>query len=99
MTPRDRTILAIAAAVVFVADVPASGGWVEWLQASDGGGGMWTDVNVVPADLTGDGVPEFVVGSRSSDEKKTLDLDVVSYTEAGLPQVVAHRSRAAGRRP
>ncbi len=75
--------------------VAASAGWVEWLQASDGGGGKWADVNVVAADLTGDGVPELLVGFRSSDEKKTLDLDVVSYTENGLPQVVAHPDPAA----
>ncbi len=75
--------------------VPESSGWVEWLEASDGGGGKWTDVGVVSADLTGDGVPELVFGFRSSDEKETLDLDVVSYTEAGLPQVIAHPEAAA----
>jgi hypothetical protein len=71
----------------FVAD---AGGWVEWLQAADPAGERWTDVGVLPADLTGDGVAELVVGYRSTDERETLEYDIVGYQEAGLPVVLAH---------
>ena len=51
-------------------------------------------MKVVAADLTGDGVSELLVGFRASDEKQTLDVDIVSYTESGLPQVIAHPNPA-----
>jgi hypothetical protein len=75
--------------------VPDSGGWVEWLQAEDATGERWSDVNVLPADLTGDGVAELLVGFRGVDERETLEYDVVGYDEAGLPEVLAHPTPAA----
>lgn len=71
----------------FVSD---AGGWVEWLQASDPAGDRWTDVNVLPADLTGDGVQELLVGFRGTDELSTLEYDVVGYGQQAVPQVLAH---------
>jgi hypothetical protein len=70
--------------------VPDAGGWVEWLQASDPVGERWTDVNVVPADLTGDGVQELLVGFRGTDELSTLEYDIVGYGQQAVPQVLAH---------
>jgi hypothetical protein len=70
--------------------VPDAGGWVEWLQAADPSGERWSDANVLPADLTGDGVPELVVGFRGSDEFLTLEYDIVGYGQDGLPTVLAH---------
>jgi hypothetical protein len=70
--------------------VPDAGGWVEWLQAADPTGERWSDVNVLPADLTGDGVPELVVGFRGADELQTLEYDIVGYAQDGLPTVLAH---------
>lgn len=75
--------------------VPDAGGWVEWLAASDPAGGRWSDVNVLPADLTGDGVPELVVGFRGADERATLEYDIVGYGESGVPSVIAHPQAAA----
>src|SRR5687767_6146785 len=75
--------------------VPDAGGWVEWLQASDPAGDLWSDVNVLPADLTGDGVPELLFGFREVDEPLTLDYDIVSYEQNGAPQVIAHPNDAA----
>lgn len=77
----------IARVFSFVAD---AGGWVEWLQAADPTGERWTDVNVLPADLTGDGVPELLVGFRGADERATLEYDVVGYGQDNLPVVLAH---------
>jgi hypothetical protein len=74
--------------------VPDAGGWVEWLQASDPAAELWSDVNVLPADLTGDGVAELVVGFRGLDERLTLEYDVVGYGENNLPQVLAHPNDA-----
>jgi len=65
-------------------------GWVEWLRAEDAGGERWTEVNVVGRDLTGDGVAELVVAFHEQGETRTLSVDVVSYSEVGIPQVVAH---------
>lgn len=75
--------------------VPDAGGWVEWLEASDPAGERWSDVNVLPADLTGDGVPELLVGFRGLDERLTLEYDVVGYGQNGLPEVLAHPNAAA----
>jgi hypothetical protein len=35
---------------------------VQWLEASDPVGERWSDVNVLAADLTSDGVAELLVG-------------------------------------
>jgi hypothetical protein len=75
--------------------VPDSGGWVEWLGAEDATGDRWSDVNVVAADLTSDGVAELLVGFRGLDELATLEYDIVGYDEAGLPEVLAHPEPAA----
>jgi hypothetical protein len=75
--------------------VPDSGGWVEWLRAEDSTGERWSDVNVLPADLTSDGVAELLVGFRGVDERQTLEYDIVGYDEAGLPEVLAHPEPAA----
>lgn len=66
------------------------GGWVEWLGASDPAGERWSDVNVVEADLTTDGVPELLVGFRSIGDRQTLQYDVVGYSESAVPEVLAH---------
>jgi hypothetical protein len=70
--------------------VPDENGWVEWLQASDPAGERWSDVNVLAADLTGDGVQELLVGFRSIDEDQTLEYDIVGYSEIAVPEVLAH---------
>ena len=70
--------------------VPDEGGWVQWLEASDPAGERWSDVNVLAADLTGDGVPELLVGFRSIDEAQTLAYDIVGYSESAVPEVLAH---------
>jgi hypothetical protein len=75
--------------------VPDAGGWVEWLQASDPAGERWSDVNVLPADLTGDGVPELLFGFREVDDRLTLEYDIVGYGQDNLPQVLAHPNDAA----
>lgn len=70
--------------------VPDESGWVEWLRAEDAAGERWTDVSVVGRDLTSDGVPELVVAFHGQGETQPLSVDVVSYSEVGVPQVVAH---------
>ncbi|HEX5950566.1 MAG TPA: hypothetical protein VFZ96_06155 [Actinomycetota bacterium] len=70
--------------------VPDESGWVEWLRAEDPAGERWTDVMVVGRDLTSDGVQELVVGFHGQGETESLGVDVVSYSEVGVPQVVAH---------
>jgi uncharacterized membrane protein len=70
-------------------------GWVEWLRAEDPAGERWSEVNVVARDLTADGVPELVVGFHGRDEAETLQVDLVSYSEVGIPEVVAHPADAA----
>ncbi|HZD16709.1 MAG TPA: hypothetical protein VE669_01065 [Actinomycetota bacterium] len=75
--------------------VPDAGGWVEWLQAADPTGERWSDVNVLPADLTGDGVAELIVGFRAADERATLEVDLVGYGQDNLPVVLAHPDPAA----
>jgi hypothetical protein len=74
--------------------VPDENGWVEWLQASDPTGDQWSDVNVVPSDLTGDGVPELLVGFRGTTDAATLDLDIVGFGQDNLPVVLAHPETA-----
>lgn len=69
-------------------------GWVEWLRAEDAGGERWADVNVVARDLTTDGVPELVVAFHQQGETETLSVDVVSYSDVGIPEVVAHPTDA-----
>lgn len=75
--------------------VPDAGGWVEWLQASDPAGERWSEVNVLPVDLTGDGVLELLIGFRDVDERLTLEYDIVGYDQNNLPQVLAHPNDAA----
>ncbi|HEU4354764.1 MAG TPA: hypothetical protein VFT27_04170 [Actinomycetota bacterium] len=70
--------------------VPDESGWVEWLRAEDASGTRWTEVNIVPRDLTGDGVPELVAGFHGQGETEPLSVDAVSYSEVGIPVVVAH---------
>ena len=70
--------------------VPDASGWVEWLQASDPTGELWSGITIVPSDLTGDGVPELLVGFRKTGEDEVLEVDVVSYEQDNLPSVVAH---------
>ena len=70
--------------------VPDAGGWVEWLATSDPAGERWSDVNVLAADLTGDGVSELLVGFRGIEETQTLEYDIVGYGQDGLPAVLAH---------
>jgi hypothetical protein len=70
--------------------VPDEGGWVQWLEASDPAGERWSDVNVLAADLTSDGVAELLVGFRSLGEAQTLEYDIVGYSESAVPEVVAH---------
>ena len=74
--------------------VPDAGGWVEWLEASDPAGERWSDVNVLAADLTGDGVSELVVGFRGVGETQALEYDIVGYGQDGLPVVMAHPESA-----
>lgn len=70
--------------------VPDEGGWIRWLEASDPAGERWADVNVLASDLTGDGVPELVVGFRSLGEADVLEYDIVGYDENAVPRVLAH---------
>jgi hypothetical protein len=75
--------------------VPDAGGWVEWLRAADPAGERWSDVSVVAADLTADGLAELLVGFRGRDERTTLEYDIVGYTQDRLPQVLAHPEPSA----
>jgi hypothetical protein len=75
--------------------VPDAGGWVEWLRASDPAGERWSDVTVLAADLTADGLAELLVGYRGTDELTTLEYDIVGYTQARLPEVLAHPQPSA----
>lgn len=70
--------------------VPDEGGWVRWLEASDPAGERWADVNVLASDVTGDGVPELLVGFRSLGEADVLEYDIVGYDENAVPRVLAH---------
>jgi hypothetical protein len=70
--------------------VPDASGWVEWLQAADPTGERWSDVNVLEADLTGDGVSELLVGFRGFADTLTLEYDIVGYGQDAVPQVLAH---------
>ena len=74
--------------------VPEEGGWVRWLEAADPAGERWSDVNVLAADLTGDGVAELLVGFRSIGEAQTLEYDIVGYSESAVPEVLAHPDAA-----
>jgi len=85
---------AIAFSVGILTYVPDEGGWVRWLEASDPAGERWADVNVVASDLTGDGVPELLVGFRSLGEADVLEYDIVGYDESAIPEVLAHPERA-----
>jgi hypothetical protein len=76
--------------------VPDAGGWVEWLLAEDPTGERWSDVNVLTADLTGDGVSELLVGFRGVGGALRLDFDIVGYGQDAVPEVLAHPD-AAGR--
>lgn len=71
--------------------VPASGGWVERLAATDPQGEAWTGANVVAADLTGDGLAEVMAGFRFRNAARTLGYDVVLYPAGDVPRVAAHR--------
>ncbi len=75
--------------------VPDAGGWVEWLRAEDETGSLWIDVNVLPSDLTGDGVAELLFGFREAGDAEVLQLDIVSYGEDNLPSVRAHPDPAS----
>ncbi len=75
--------------------VQDAGGWVAWLEASDPTGERWSDANVLATDLTGDGVSELLVGFRVIDEAQTLEYDIVGYSQANLPEVLAHPDPAA----
>jgi hypothetical protein len=68
-----------------------AGGWVEWLQAADPTGERWSDANV----LASDGVPELLVGFRAIGEARTLEYDIVGYSQVNLPEVLAHPDAAA----
>ena len=81
----------LARVLSFVGD---ENGWVEWLQAADQTGDAWSDVNVVPSDLTGDGVAELLVGFRGTTDAAALDLDIVGFGQDNLPVVLAHPDTA-----
>ena len=85
---------AAAFSVGILTYVPDEGGWVRWLEASDPAGERWADVNVLPSDLTSDGVPELLVGFRSLGEGDVLEYDIVGYDENAIPEVLAHPERA-----
>jgi hypothetical protein len=74
--------------------VPDAAGWVEWLQAADPTGERWSDVNVLAADLTGDGVQELVVGFRGVGDLLRLEYDIVGYGQDAVPEVLAHPDAA-----
>lgn len=85
---------ATAFSVGILTYVPDEGGWVRWLQASDPAGERWSDVTVLPADLTSDGVQELLVGFRGPGDADVLDYDIVGYDENAVPEVLAHPERA-----
>jgi hypothetical protein len=74
--------------------VPDAGGWVEWLQAADPTGERWSEVNVLEADLSGDGVSELLVGFRGVGDAQTLEVDIVGYGQDAVPEVFAHPDAA-----
>jgi hypothetical protein len=90
-TPTGATAFSIG----ILTYVPDEGGWVRWLEASDPAGERWAGVNVLASDLTGDGVPELLVGFRSLGEADLLEYDIVGYDEDAVPQVLAHPDPAS----
>jgi len=77
-------------AVRVLSHSPTGGGWVDRLAAEDLAARRWADVGILPADLSHDGAPELLVGYRGLGDRQPLDLDVVGYSQDGLPEVVAH---------
>jgi hypothetical protein len=69
-------------------------GWVTDLAATDPQARRWTDVRVVLSDVTGDGVPELIVGYRLPNAAEGLDVDVVGYSSDGIAEVIAHPPRS-----
>lgn len=67
-----------------------AGGWYPSLSASDPGGSRWTNVTATAVDLTGDGLPEIVVGYRLKGPRETLEYDIVGFPVGGAPRVLAH---------
>lgn len=67
-----------------------AGGWVEQLRAADPAGDRWVDLGALPADVTGDAVPELLVGFRGADDRSALGVDVVGFDPEGEPRVLAH---------
>lgn len=62
-----------------------------------GGPGEFTALTVKTGDLTGDGVPEVLVGFRSPGTQPLLSLDGVQRTTGHDPKVVVHRELTRGR--
>ena len=65
------------------------GGWDVALELPEALG--FAAVGVAPADLTGDGRPELLVGYRSAGTGQFLAYDVVTYEPNQLPEVAARR--------
>ncbi len=83
--------IAFAAYYAYVyAYVPAAGGWVQSLRASDPHASKWTGARVIAADLTGDGRPELVFGFHYQGSGSDLGYDVVTFPAGGSPGVAAH---------
>jgi hypothetical protein len=70
---------------------PSTGQWQTVLWAMDlSGGGNWTDLAAKTGDITGDGVPEVVVGFRLVGTAHTLALDAVRRNGTAMPSVFHH---------
>jgi hypothetical protein len=83
---------------VFVAHRnPVSGAWVKDLSFLDADASVVNEVTTMVADLTGDGVPELVLGLRGVGTAQPLGVEVVSFGGGGTaPSVLAHRDLSHG---
>jgi hypothetical protein len=67
------------------------GGWDVALSLPESLDPLFADVAVKPADVTGDGRPELLVGYRSGGTGQFEAYDVVTYEQGRPLEVAAHR--------
>ena len=67
------------------------GGWDVALGLPQSPDPLFTNVAVKPADVTGDGRPELIVGYRSGGTGQFEAYDVVTYEQGKQLEVAAHR--------
>lgn len=60
------------------------------MTATDPAGTLWSDVSYKEWDFTKDGVPELVIGFRSTGTDGALAYDIVAYDPGGALRVAGH---------